>query len=178
MYEFGASMLNEDGTKVVINSPEAVKAVEYFKKLHDEKIIPDSVWVGSENPNNLFRTGQVGVHLAGSWMLTNYRDNIKDFEWGVTYLPKEVQRSSVPGGKYIAAFNNSKVEEEAAKFIEYFTSKEVNEKYAKESLFLSPRLDNADIDYAFGKDYFKIFADELAVTDPKAGQDWSHPSLS
>lgn len=178
LYQFGGSMLNDDSSKVVLNSPEGVKAVELMSQLHKDKIVPESVWVGSENPNDLFRTGQVAVHFAGSWMMTNYRDNIKDFEWGVTYMPKGTIRSSVPGGKYIAAFQNSKVEQEAADFIQYFTSKEVNAKYAADSLFLSPRKDNAELNYSFGKDFFKIFAEELKASTPKASKDWAHPSLT
>lgn len=178
LYQLGGSMLNDDGTKVTLNSAEGVNAVELMKKLHTDKIIPESVWVGSENPNDLFRTGQVAMHFAGSWMMTNYRDNVKDFEWGVTYMPKGTIRSSVPGGKYIAAFQGSKVEKEAADFIQYFTSKEVNAKYASESLFLSPRKDNAELNYSFGKDYFKIFSDELNNSTPKAAKDWAHPTLT
>lgn len=178
LYQQGGSMLSDDSSKVVLNSPQGVKAVELMAKLHKDKIVPESVWVGSENPNDLFRTGQVAVHFAGSWMMTNYRDNIKDFEWGVTYMPKGEIRSSVPGGKYISAFQNSKVEKEAADFIQYFTSKEVNAKYCMDSLFLSPRKDNAELAYSFGKDYFKIFSNELQASTPKASKDWAHPSLT
>lgn len=71
LYQFGGSVFNEDGTKTLINDENAVKTLEYFKKLHADGIMPDSVWIGGENPNNLFRTGQVGVHLAGNWMLSN-----------------------------------------------------------------------------------------------------------
>lgn len=177
IYQAGGRMLSEDGKKVVINSPEVVETVNFFVKLHQEGIIPDSVWLGSENPNNLFRTGQVGMHFSGSWMLTNYRDNVEGFEWGVTYMPKGKIRSSVPGGKYIGAFQNSGVEEGAVDFIQYFTSKEVNAKYAKESLFISPRKDNANLDYDFGKDMFAIFANELLVTPGAAAQDWADPIL-
>lgn len=178
LYQFGGSMLNDDGTKVVLNSPEGVQAVDFIAQLHKDKIMPDSVWVGSENPNDLFRTGQVAVHFSGSWMMTSYRDNIKNFEWGVTYMPKGKIRSSVPGGKYIAAFQNSKSEKEAADFIQYFTSKDVNAKYCMDSLFLSPRKDNAELNYSFGKDFFKIFSEELQATPAKAGKDWAHPSLT
>lgn len=44
--------------------------------------IPSSVWHGSENPNNLFCTGQVAMYFSGSWMIANYKDQITDFEWG------------------------------------------------------------------------------------------------
>lgn len=177
LYQMGGSMISEDGTKVVINSKEAVDAVNLITRLHKEKVSPDSVWVGSENPNNMFRTGQVAVHLSGSWMITNYRDNVKDFEWGVTYLPKGMIRSSVPGGKFIAAFMGSGVEKEAAGFIQYFTSKDVNSRYCSESLFISPRIDNANIDYSYGKEFFNTFAEELKSTSKLAGKDWSNSKV-
>ena len=59
-------MLNSDLTASNFNTDETKRAVSFFKDLHDEGIIPTSVWLGSENPNNLFRTGQVAMHFAGS----------------------------------------------------------------------------------------------------------------
>lgn len=176
LYQFGGSVFNEDGTKTLINDENAVKTLEYFKKLHADGIMPDSVWIGGENPNNLFRTGQVGVHLAGNWMLSNYKD-INNFEWGVTYMPKQEIRSSVPGGKYLMAFQNSGVEKEAAEFIKFLTSKDINSKYNQESLFISPRKDSAKLDYEFGKEFFEIFSEELAATTPKAANDWSRQDV-
>jgi len=176
LYEFGGSLFNDDASKAVINDANGVKALEMFIKLHKEKVIPESVWLGSENPNTLFRTGTIGMHLAGNWMLSSYKD-ITDFEWGVTYLPKGTINSSVPGGKYVMAFNNTKVEKETAEFIKYLTSKEVNTKYCTDSLFMSPRKDCSDLNYSFGKEMYKIFTEELKNTTPKAANDWSRTDL-
>lgn len=178
LYEYGGRILSEDQKSCVINSPEGVATVDLMKRLHDEGISPASVWVGSENPNELFRSGQVAMHLAGSWMMTNYRDNITDFEWGVTYLPKATTRSSVPGGKYLMVFDNTGVEQEAVDFVNYFTSKEASAKYCSESLFISPRKDLADMEFSFASDYFKIFANELDNSTMNAAKDWSHPTMS
>ncbi|MFC7750262.1 ABC transporter substrate-binding protein [Paenibacillus thermoaerophilus] len=176
LYQFGGSMISADGKKAAINSPEGVQALEYFVKLHNDGIIPKSVWLGSENPNNLFRSGTVAVHMAGNWMLSNYKD-INNFEWGVTYMPKQKVRSSVPGGKYVMAFKGTGVEKEAAEFIKYLTSKEVNAKYNRDSLFISPRKDNAKLDYSFGKEMFEVFANELANTSELAANDWSRQEV-
>ncbi|MGO4272308.1 ABC transporter substrate-binding protein, partial [Paenibacillus sp. TAF58] len=157
LYQYGGSMISEDGTKATINSEAGIKATEMFKKLHTDGIMPTSVWLGGENPNNLFRSGTVAAHWAGNWMISNYKD-ITNFEWGVTYMPKGTQRSSVPGGKFVMAFKGSGVEKESADFIKYLTSKDVNSKYNKESLFMSPRKDSSKLDYAYGKDMFEIFA--------------------
>ena len=43
---------------------------------------------------------------------------------------------------------------------------------------MSPRKDNASLEYPFAKEYFKVFADELNATPNNASRDWSHPTLS
>ncbi|GGH60486.1 sugar ABC transporter substrate-binding protein [Paenibacillus silvae] len=176
LYQNGGSILTEDGSAAAINSEAGIRSMEMFKQLHQEGIMPESVWLGGENPNNLFRSGTVAAHWAGNWMISNYKD-ITDFEWGVTYMPKGTQRSSVPGGKFLMAFKGSGQEQEAAKFIEYLTSKEVNSKYNQESLFMSPRKDSATLNYEFGKEMFEIFSDELKNSSPLAANDWSRQTL-
>ncbi|MBB6022295.1 alpha-1,4-digalacturonate transport system substrate-binding protein [Paenibacillus sp. JGP012] len=176
LYQNGGSILTEDGSAAAINSEAGVRSMEMFKQLHQDGIMPESVWLGGENPNNLFRSGTVATHWAGNWMINNYKD-ITDFEWGVTYMPKGTQRSSVPGGKFLMAFKGSGQEQEAAKFIEYLTSKEVNSKYNQESLFMSPRKDSAKLNYEFGKEMFEVFSDELKNSSPLAASDWSKQTL-
>ncbi|WP_426452764.1 ABC transporter substrate-binding protein [Paenibacillus sp. S-38] len=176
LYQFGGSLMTADGTKAAINNEAGVQAAEFFKKLHTDGIAPTSVWLGGENPNNLFRSGTVAAHLAGNWMISNYKD-ITNFEWGVTYMPKAKQRSSVPGGKFAMAFQKSGVEKEAADFINYISTKEVNAKYTQEALFLSPRKDNATLNYAFGKEMMEVFSNELNSTVPAAAEDWSKQTI-
>ena len=176
LYEFGGRFVSPEGP--AFNSPEAIAAINLTKSLFDDGVVPKSTWLGGEDPNNLFRSGQVAVHLSGNWMLTNYRDNIKDFEWGVTYNPIQKNRSSVPGGKQLAACANTGVEQEAVDFIVWVTGQEANKQYCEESLFISPRLDNAVLDYSFGSEYFAIFANELANTVEAAAGDWGFPGLA
>lgn len=178
LYQFGGRMLNEDMTASAFNSPENIAAVQKFVDLHNEGVIPTSVWLGSEDPNNLFRTGQIATHIGGSWLINNYRTEITDFEWGVTYLPKEVQRSTIPGGKYLCAFQGSGVEEEAVKFIEWVSQPEQNAYYCQKNYFLSPVKGNENLEYDYGKEMFAIFADELANTSEVPGAEWGYQSLT
>lgn len=178
LYEAGGGLLNEDMTKSDFNTPENRKAIEFFKELHDDGIIPESIWLGAENPNNLFRTGQVAMHFAGSWMIANYKDEITDFKWGVTYLPKEVQRATVPGGKWIGAFDHSGVEQEAANFIEWISEPENNAIYCKENMYLSQVKGNESLDYDYGSDYFSLFSDELKATNSRPGAEWGYQTFT
>ncbi len=177
LYQAGGQFFNLEGTEMKINSPEAARAVEFFVELHEREIIPDSIWLGGENPNTLFRSGLTAMHFAGNWMLANYRENITDFEWGVAYMPYEERRSSVVGGKFISSFRDAEHPDEAAEFIEYFASQDVNAKFCSESLFLSARKDNANLEYEFGSEMFAIFSNELAVSPPAAGSDWAHNKI-
>lgn len=176
LYQAGGKFFNEDLSTMAINTDEAVEAVKFFVELHDRGLMPASVWLGGENPQTLFRAGITAAHFAGNWMLTNYRDTL-DFNWGVAYLPKDKIRSSVPGGKYIGTFKNAKYKEEAAEFIKYFTSREVNAKFNRDSLFLSARVDNSELDYEFGAEMFEIFSNDLAVTPAAAGVDWANSDV-
>ncbi len=176
LYEFGGGFASEEGG--ILGNAEGVAAIEFTKSLFDQEIVPKSTWLGGEDPNNMFRSGQVAVHMSGNWMLTNYRDNITDFEWGVTYLPIQENRSSVPGGKQLTAFDGTGVEQESVDFITWVTAQEQNKQYCEESLFISPRLDNAELEYSFGSEYFAIFANELANTVPQASFDWGYPGLT
>ena len=170
LYQAGGSMLNADKTASNINTAEAKRAVDWFKQLHDEGLIPSSVWLGAENPNEMFRTGQVATHFAGSWMIANYKDQITDFEWGVTYLPKDAKRATVPGGKWLGAFKGTGVEQEAADFIEWISQPEKNAQYCVENYYLSQVKGNEALDYDYGADFFKIFSDELNATAPNQVQ--------
>jgi alpha-1,4-digalacturonate transport system substrate-binding protein len=176
VYQFGGSLMTEDGSAPAINNEKGVAALDYFIKLHKDAIIPESVWLGVEDPIKLFRSGQAAAHLSGNWILSNYSD-IENFEWGVTYLPKKEIRSSVPGGKYIMGFKNTEVEEETADFIKYLSTKEVNAKFNQESLLLSSRLDNNELNYEFGKEMFKIFSNELENTPIIAAEDWRNQEV-
>lgn len=178
MYEAGGSMLTEDLSASNFKSEGVKRSVEWFKHLHDEGIIPTSVWLGSENPNEMFRTGQVATHLAGSWMVSNYKEEISDFEWGVTYLPKDVQRASIPGGKYISAFQGSGVEQEAAEFIEWLSQPENNAEYCLENYYLSQVKGNETLDYDFGSEYFELFSNELKATDLQPGAEWGYQEFT
>ncbi len=178
LYQAGGGLLSEDLSQPAIDSPEALEAVSFFKDLHTEGIIPESVWLGSENPNNLFRTGQIGMHLGGSWLIANYRKEITDFEWGVTYLPKNEIRSTVPGGKYLAAFQGSGLEKEAALFIEWLSQPENNAVYCKENYFLSPVIGNEDLTYDFGQEFFALFANELQATGTRPGNEWGYQAFT
>ena len=178
LYQAGGSFLTPDLSMPNINTPQTRRAVTFFQGLHQEGLIPAEVWLGAEDPNSLFRSGQIAMHFAGSWMVANYRDTITDFEWGFAYLPREVHRSSVPGGKYLTAIQGSGVEREAALFIEWMSRPDINADFVLENNFISQIVGNEALDYEFGSDFFAIFASDLAASPPAPGAEWGFPAFT
>lgn len=177
LYEFGGSFLNDDQSAFQMDKPENVNAINYFKHLHDEGIIPNSVWMGSENPAELFQAGLVACHIGGSWNINTYNTNVTDFEWCVVSTPKAVVNSSVPGGKFIGAFRGGRHMQEAMDLMAYFSAKEQNEQYCLGTFNLSSRLD-AEIEYPTNTEDFAVFQRDLSVTPAFTAREWTNQTVN
>lgn len=176
MYEWGGRFLNEDQTGMGFDNPGTIQAINHFKSLHDKGLVPKSVWLGSENPAELFQAGIVASHIGGSWNISQYNTNIKNFEWGAVALPKGTINSSVPGGKYVATFKASPNKDEAVKLMQVFADKAHTEKYVHDTFNISSRLDT-EITYPSNSQDFDVFAADLALTPAYTADEWKHPDL-
>lgn len=177
LYEAGGRFLNDTETAMDFVTPEAIDALEFFKMLHDEELIPASVWMGSENPQELFQAGLVASHIGGSWVINKYASDITDFEWAAVRMPRRQIRSSVAGGKFIAGFEGSENEDAAIDLMLYFSEPAQNEYYCRETFNLSARTD-VQIDYPRRTEDFTRMAMDLADTPAITAEDWKSPDLN
>jgi alpha-1,4-digalacturonate transport system substrate-binding protein len=177
MFEMGGRFLNENQTAMGFNNPGTIAAIEQFKRYHDTGLIPKSVWLGSENPAELFQAGLVASHIGGSWNINTYNKNVKDFEWMVVSTPKGTINSSVPGGKFVASFKDSKNKVEAQKLMAAFSDKAHNEMYCKDTFNLSSRVD-AQVQYPSNMADFATFKLDLGKTPPFTANEWKHPVVN
>lgn len=171
LYEAGGHFLNADQSGMDFVTPEALDALNFFKKLHDDGLIPSSVWMGSENPQELFMAGIVASHIGGSWVINKYNSGITDFKWAAVQMPKRKIRSSVAGGKFVGVFEGAENQDAAIDLMLAFSDKEHNSMYCQETYNLSARTD-AEITYASRNDDFAAMADDLAVTPAVTALDW------
>jgi len=177
LYEAGGRFLADDGSGMGFVTPETLDALNFFKKLHDDGLIPASVWMGSENPQELFKAGLVASHIGGSWVINKYNSDIKDFEWAAVNMPKRKIRSSVAGGKFIGVFEGAENEDVALDVMLHFSDKEHNAMYCKDTFNLSARTD-ADVVYAARNEDFTAMANDLALTPAITAIDWKSPELN
>lgn len=175
LYQFGGRLMNDDQSEVYFSNEGTINALNWFKRMHDEGIIPESVWLGSENPAELFQAGLVACHIGGSWNINTYA-NVADFEWTAVQAPSGEIRSSVPGGKFIAGFQDSDNKETAAELMAWFSDAEHNAQYCRETFNLSSRTD-VSIEYPANTESFAVFSEELKATPTYTAEEWKNPVI-
>lgn len=110
-----------------INAPGAVKALEIWKTIMDERLAsPDTLTRGQWDSTGTFNSGNAAQVISGPWELNRMLEEAQ-FDWGVTLLPTETEggvRSSAMGDFNWAIFASSKHPDEAFKALEYFASQD------------------------------------------------------
>lgn len=110
-----------------INADGAVKALETWKTIMDEKLAsPDTLTRGQWDSTGTFNSGNAAMAISGPWELDRMVKEAK-FDWGVTLLPVPkagAERSSAMGDFNWAIFASSKHPAEAFKALEYFASQD------------------------------------------------------
>ena len=110
-----------------INADGAVKALEVWKTIIDEKLASRDTLTRSQwDSTGTFNSGNAAMAISGPWELDRMVKEAK-FDWGVALLPlpeADAKRSSAMGDFNWAIFANSKHPKEAFKVLEYFVSQD------------------------------------------------------
>ena len=123
-FSYGAKFFDDAGNPILVDDGFK-KFAETFVGWHKSGLMPAEGWpAGSgtqyKNAAPLFLSGDVAMHMSGSWMINNYHQNIKDFEWKAVPIPCGPGGcGAMPGGAAITAFKSTKSPEAAAAFIRF-----------------------------------------------------------
>ena len=169
LYQFGMREFGADDPKhLVFDSPETKEGLEFLLSLYEDEYSSVSAGLGTENAQQMFKTGRVAAHLAGNWVITDYMENIKDFEWIPVLMPKDERVATCLGGNYLYAFDGTGQEEAACEFIRWFFEPENYIQYCKDGNYL-PGVRGIEVDYEVpGLD---IFVQELNASSTVPEED-------
>lgn len=158
LFNWGASILNEDMTESVINSPEAV---EMFQFMHDlvyvYQVAPDPTTVGSE-----FITDQVAMQFGGRWLLGDYYSN--DFTAvDLCYVPIKVTNQVISGVGTFPICKLSEHKDEAYKLSAWLASADSQSRCMAESSITTSKICMDNIRKAEFPARSYLFADSADV---------------
>lgn len=159
LYQFGAEFFDpDDHSKITLRSDETLEGIQFIMDLYSNGYCPVSVGIGSENAQSTFKTGKVAAHWAGNWVLTDYAENITDFEYAVVYAPYEKECATSLGGNYLYAFEGTDMEEQAEIFLEWFYQPENYAEYCGYNNYLPSML---GIEPEYSVDGLDVFNAEM-----------------
>jgi alpha-1,4-digalacturonate transport system substrate-binding protein len=176
LYVFGGGIWDREGKNIIIDSKESIEALEFFVKLHDEDLIPKAVWLTGDAPAKYFQNGLAAMYVSGTWMLAQFREQLK-FDWGVIMWPYKRERAVMTGGKYIVPFT------EKGAALAFFLTNERNLAEFSGKLFLIPdRKDLADKvkieDPLISEVYAIVMKDLAESTRGSMVPDWYDPDTA
>jgi len=176
LYVFGGGIWDREGKNIIIDSKESIEALEFFVKLHDEDLIPKAVWLTGDAPAKYFQNGLAAMYVSGTWMLAQFREQLK-FDWGVIMWPYKRERAVMTGGKYIVPFT------EKGAALAFFLTNEQNLTEFAGKLFLIPdRKDLADKvkieDPLINEVYAIVMKDLAESTRGSMVPDWYDPDTA
>jgi multiple sugar transport system substrate-binding protein len=90
LYSYGASLLNDEATKCVLDSQASVKAHQFWADLFLKHRVSGTSqdYRDAGIQGDTFASGKMGMYLHGSYQIGRYRLDIKDFQWDVAPVPK------------------------------------------------------------------------------------------
>ncbi len=134
IYGFGGRTYNADGTRCVLDSPEAVAGIQMMQDLvYRYRVSPSPVEEASlasqggwgSGTINLFGAKRAAMALGGRWWLANLR-NFENLELGAVESPYGAVRAYGAAARVTLVNRNSPRRREALLFLAYLASPQYN----------------------------------------------------
>lgn len=133
--------------EVYYTAPSTLGAMTYWRDLvHKHHVMPAGV-LNSKTISSSFFAGKLGMAFLSTGALGFMRDNAKDFELGVAFMPEKVKSGVLIGGASLVSFKGINDEQKAAawKFMEFLTSPETSGRWSRFTGYFAPRMQAYDL---------------------------------
>ncbi len=174
IYENGGTLMSQDLTKILFNSPEAVQAIEFYDSLLKEKVAIN--WTTDEGERiQGIKDGRIAMFSDGPYYMGLIKSGAPEMsgKWKVALHPYSKTPGSYLGGTGLVIPNGSKQKEAAWKFIE-FAMRPENQvgvyKYAGAAPATIAALNSPEVNiedpYFGGEKAFSVFLDTMKTAHP------------
>ncbi|HYH31143.1 MAG TPA: sugar ABC transporter substrate-binding protein [Pseudonocardia sp.] len=165
----GGAVYDESMQQVTIDSPAGRRALEFTKSFYDRGLHPANLLVKSQTyVSDVFPSGQLSAIYAGDFLLPSLVESVKDFEFGATFLPRDVAHATELGGNAVVVTADSPNVDAAAEFCKFLAGAENMKAFCEQTTVLPVRNDlvDAQLDYAVRPDLMPVFQTQ-ATTIPE-----------
>lgn len=160
------------------NSPESIKALEFYHTLIEEGIMSSEVisWTQADVQKQ-FSAGKAVMMINGPWNINAVKKDSPDMNWGIAMVPKDKKFASVLGGENMGIIKGGNVEG-AWDFLKFFASEDVVDRFISNTGYFPPRKDVADKNERWKKDpILSVFMEQMKFAMPR-GPHANWPQIS
>lgn len=121
----GAFLYNDDKTKCLLDSPEAIEAIQWCIDLRSKHhVTPNTKELESfRDINEMFVSGRAAMIVTGRWMMPIF-NQVKNLDYGIAVEPKGRQKTTCMASVLIGIYSKTKYPDASWKFLRYMTEKE------------------------------------------------------
>jgi multiple sugar transport system substrate-binding protein len=145
IWQNGGEIFDEAATTCLMDSPEAIEALDYMANFvrSERAPAPQQVRGSGMDRGQLFAAGRVGMMSYGHWGII-YFDDTEEFEWNITTLPKGKENASYLYQAIWSASSTTKEPQLCWDFLKFSISPEWSEKFVIEIGGQSSRIEVAE----------------------------------
>lgn len=172
----GAKLMNDDGTKWTLDTPEAAEALKYYSSFFADGIASKAVSTGTTAEAS-FVDGSAPMMISGPWhvgLLNKAGGEGFADKYKVAPMPKEKSSTSFVGGSNMVVFKKSKNRDASWKLLQWLSKPEVQLKWYQATGDL-PSQQSAWQDPSLSADSkLSVFGDQLkTANNPPAVPAWT-----
>jgi sn-glycerol 3-phosphate transport system substrate-binding protein len=143
VYANGGRFYNDEYPgEVYYNTPTTIGALQFWQDLvFKHKVMPKGV-LDNNTISTAFFGGKLAMAFLSTGALTFMRENSKDFEMGVAFMPEKIRRGVPIGGASLVCYQGISEEQKKAAgvFIRYLTTPELSGHWSRVTGYFAPRI--------------------------------------
>jgi multiple sugar transport system substrate-binding protein len=144
-YAAGAEVISEDGSSIVLDSPEAATALDFYYGLYRDELASTPADVGADWPGDALAKGLADIVFEGNWVFPFLQSNAPDLQFGIAEMPAgPAEKATLAFTVSFSAFSGTQEPEAAWTVINYLTGEEGMGKWTSLGLAMPARTALAD----------------------------------
>lgn len=168
LFAAGGRILSEDLKSAAITSGGAgTKTLDYTRDFFTKKYVPQNNSTKSNTyADTTWLAGSSAMVSAGTFLLPGFK--AAKFDWGVTYLPRDVRAATDLGGNALVAPAGTKNKDLAATFLKFMVSEQAMSELCV-TAFEQPTLKSLvgkDLGWDIQKGVMPVYLDQATTITP------------
>jgi multiple sugar transport system substrate-binding protein len=166
----GGTLIDEKSNRAAFNSPEGVKAIEwYVDRVNKDKIaVPGVLSNGEKEKRANFASGNVAMMFEGPWGIAIQRQLNPNLKYAITTLPSGQTTGTMVRGSLNTVTTQAQDKEAAWRFIKWLSGTEGNALWAKCTGLFPARRDVANQDWFKEKPLFQAFVKQMELPNARS----------